>query len=110
VSRTFGPGKFLTSFTAPAAPFSPSSITNTFGYPGEVTIRGVLRFSVDNDDAPSLIELPTFENFGDMPDFEQFDYEPGAIVEVPVPEPSAACGLLVAGLLCGRRRRRQRGL
>lgn len=108
VSQTFGPGKYLRSFTAPAAPFSPPAIADTFGYPGEVTIRGVLRFTVDNDDAPSLIELPTAENFGDLPDFEQFNYEPGAVVEAPVPEPSAACGLLAAGVLCGSRRRRRR--
>ena len=106
-ATTFGPGTKLMSFTAPAAPFARSSLT-VLGGGASVIMRGTLVFTANNDDAPVLIEIPTAENFGDQPDFDQYNYEAGVTVTSgDVPEPSTALGAVGAGgLLLARRRRR----
>ena len=108
VQMPFGPGKYLTSITAPARPFAFSTLSSVGSNPATIRIYGNLVFAVDNEDSPSLIEFPSFENFGDLPDFAQYDYVPGATAfEVPVPEPTTAglVGAAVVGLLARRRRR-----
>ena len=105
-ATTFGPGTRLLSFTAPAAPFARSSL-NVPGGGASVIMRGTLVFTANNDDAPVLVEIPTAENFGDQPDFAQYNYEAGVTVNADVPEPATAgtVGLAVAAGLLVRRRR-----
>ena len=102
-ATTFGPGTKLTSFTAPAAPFT---FTSLDAAPATyIRMYGTLTFTANNDDGPVLIEIPTAENFGDQPDFARYDYEAGAAVGAVVPEPAAVgtIGLAAAAGLLGRR-------
>jgi hypothetical protein len=103
---TYGPGKYLTSITAPAAPFALPSLTGNASVPAYITLRGSVMLSANNDDGPSLVEFPTRENFGDLPNFDQFTFEPGiTFVEVPEPGAAGVVGAAAAGLLAARRRR-----
>lgn len=124
VTMPFSAGTHLTSFTAPAAPFSPSSITDGAGI-DQISMHGFIRFEVNNDTAPALIALlgPEVTNqaadpqgFADwqelLLDFPElldpqnapFRYEPGAGF-VEVPEPGAAGAILMLGTLAALRRR-----
>ena len=106
-NQSFGPGKYLTSITAPAAPFAFASLSGSPTMPSLVRMYGNIVLAADNEDAPSLVEIPTAENFGDLPDFPLYAYEAGMTTQdVPVPEPVGAglFGLAGAGLLARRRR------
>ena len=103
VSRTFDAGTLLTSFTAPASPFDFSSIAG--GGVNTISVFGFVRFTVDNESAPSLIEFPTLADFPEFAGRPEMDIVPGATV-TEVPEPASAGGLAAAALgLLGRRRR-----
>jgi hypothetical protein len=103
------PGTYLTSFNAPAAAFSPSSIPNTAGT-DQLIVHGFIQFVVNNDEAPSLGAFPEVGTGVDQFLPKNIDEEmilqmvPEVGFEV-VPEPAAAA--LLAGLapLLLRRRR-----
>jgi hypothetical protein len=91
----------LTNITAPAA----ASNFPVLADGSQIRLYGSLRFTVNNDDSPSLIEIPTAENFGALLTPE-FNYEAGMSAdEVPEPTALGACAV-AAGLLACRRRRR----
>jgi hypothetical protein len=103
-TRTFGPGTTLTSVTAPAAPFE----FGVFGDGDRITLAGTLRFKVNNDDGPALMEFPTLENFPELAGRPDLQFEPGMVIdgnEVPEPSSAAVAGAVCGGGLLARRRR-----
>lgn len=110
-------GTYLTSFTAPAAAFSPSSLAP--GGAAAIVIRGTLTFTANNDTGAVFIqtlgENPNeFVNdfppgFFDDPQTHPFLYEPfGGFTDDPlsIPEP-AGLGLIGCALIALRRRGRR---
>lgn len=121
-NNTQNPMNVLTSFTAPSAPFSPSSIVGGVG--NQLRVQGFVQFAANNDNAPVTVDFPrdaadgTDPNDPDpynlfqasTPDEEKILLlipETGFEVDTTIPEP--ACGAVVAmgALLMSRRRRRQ---
>jgi hypothetical protein len=108
---TFGPGNYITSFTAPASAFSPSSFADSPGT-DKITVRGFVQIRVNNDDAPSSTEFPyqtsqLFPGAEQNPEYHDIlQIEPIAGFEV-TPEPSTGLVLAAGGLLALRRGRRR---
>ena len=119
-SQTFNtPGTFVTSVTAPASAFSPTSIAG--GGNNLIIVRGFVGFEANNDDTRTIIEMlgskldnvddellrsPTFLQQYNDPAHPEFRLDAGAGFEELVPEPSSAVVLFgAAAALCGRRRR-----
>ena len=78
-------GTYLTSFTAPAGLFNPSSITNPGNPAGETVqliMTGAFFFSADNNDAPTFIEFPTVKDFPQLASEPAFDFAPTMGTEV----------------------------
>jgi len=113
---SFPVGVTATSFTAPAAPFTPGTL-NT----GDVLrIYGFLLFSADNNSAPARIEVLPAEQPPDQASdplfFNLWNAHPELHYEAfstfddneanTVPEPSGIVGLLVASVGTLKRRRR----
>jgi hypothetical protein len=108
------PGTYLTSFTAPAGVFNPSSISNPGGESAQIIMTGAFFFSADNDSGPALIEFPNgdYQNFPTLLTTDsQYDFAPtmgtDASVSTGTPEPSVTVLLLGAGafLLADRKAR-----
>src|SRR5665213_1792936 len=108
------PGSYLSSFTAPAGLFTPSSIHNPGGESVQIVMTGAFFFSADNDSGPTLIEFPNgdYQNFPTLQTTDsQYDFSPGASSDVQTtvsPEPVIGVFWLGAGifLLAGRKVRR----
>jgi hypothetical protein len=117
-----GAGTYVTTKTAPASPFSPSSIA-TGGNNEQLIVRGAIRFEANNDDSRTVIEVlgPTLENVDDElrqdPSFLAQYLDPlhaehrveasSGFEEEIIPEPSTALlGGLATTLLLARRGRR----
>lgn len=110
-------GTYLTSFTAPAAAFSPSSLAP--GGAAAIVIRGTLTFTANNDTGAVFIqtlgENPSeFLNdfppgFFDDPQTHPFLYEPfGGFTDDPLSIPEPAGLSLVACMALGLLRRTRR--
>jgi hypothetical protein len=101
----------LTNFTAPAGAFSPSSIPDNQGTTDQIIFRGFVKFVVNNDIDPALIEIPTDVTTYQLDpgqQFSDFQYEPfGSFDTDKVPEPSSA--LLLTGMFGMLLRRRVAG-
>ena len=99
-TQTYGPGSQITSFNAPPAPWAVSKLSTG----DTVTMRGTIRFTVNNDDEPSIIGIPSLEDFPEFAGTPEFNMEAGMSV---APEPTGL-GLLggVAILSLAARRRR----
>jgi hypothetical protein len=114
-SQSFGPGTYLTSFTAPSAPFGPLTFTPTAGV-DQIIVRGWVQFAVNNDDEPTYSSMPEFGTgpgqFQPRPGHEEedsriFQIEPLAGFELTAaPEPGALSLLAGASLFLLRTRRR----
>jgi MYXO-CTERM domain-containing protein len=105
------PGTFTASFTAPASPFSPTSLASVQFGEGDssLRLRGFIRLTANNELEPSLIEIPTKADFPELAGNTELFQEAYFGYDV-VPEPTSAVTLAAAalGLLTARRRRRPR--
>jgi hypothetical protein len=106
VSQNFGPGITLTSFTAPAAAFSPSSLTDNPGKTDQIILTGFVKFTANNDADPTIVETPTIQDFKDLASMPELQYEPFFSFEPPATDPEpASLGVLAAGTMLLLRRR-----
>jgi hypothetical protein len=123
-THTFtGAGTHTMTFTAPASPFSPSSI-GTGGGDDRLIVHGAVRFIANNDDSRSLIETlgPAFDELdpelrNDPFIIQQYQLDP-SLNDVPsagfeeeiIPEPSSAIlgGAVLLPMILRRRNRAAR--
>ena len=116
-SQAFGPGTYLTSFTAPSAPFGPITFTPTAGV-DQIIVRGWVQFAVNNNhDGPVYSSFPESGSGPgqylprpghELEDEAVLNLEPIAGFEIPAAPEPASLSLLAAGSLFLRRSRRRR--
>ena len=119
MSQAFGPGTYLTTFSAPSAPFGPLTMTNSAGV-DQLIVRGWVQFAANNNHSGPV--YTSFPESGNEP--QQFLPRPGSesedeavLLEIPdagfevdtenIPEPAALSLLVAAPLVLTRTRRRR---
>jgi autotransporter-associated beta strand protein len=65
-NQSFGAGTTLTAFTAPTAAFSPTSFPDNGGANDALIMHGIITFTADNEDTPTLIGIPTMNDFPEL--------------------------------------------
>lgn len=108
-SQTFtSAGTFATTFTAPASPFTPSSLFSPTNGEGtsQISMHGFMRFMANNDTTTTFIEIPSLEDLPDLANQPSlFSEAYMAFSEVPEPTATGTFALAATGLLAARRRR-----
>jgi hypothetical protein len=95
----------IDTFTAPTIAFSPTALAQGT----EIQMYGYLDFYADNDSAPTLIEIPTANDFPTLltQDLQGFG---ASEVDTSVPEPTAMLLPVVGGISLLRRHRSRRAI